>query len=377
MILKKVSFIVTLFNEEKDVSTFLNSLFEQSAFPEEIVIVDGGSTDNTLNILINYFKNKIENFKSIDEDSEKDLKFKGNILFDAPGVIADSGKNFSSINVKIFQINGAKISEGRNFAIKNAAGEIICVSDCGCLLDKDWFLQITKPFNSGGDLCVVGGYNYAIAKNFLQSCVAASIMPKKEEIREDKYMPSSRNLSFKRRAWLEVGGYPEFLDYGEDMKFNFNLRSGGYEIKYNPEALVYWKMRDNLLKIFKQFFRYAKGDALGKMYLYRHLIRFFSLIVLAAIVVLSVVFSPWFILALIILFIVYSFKPYRRINYIWDNPKISPYVVLEKYGGIKKVLAKTIAIFFIPFLLTYIDLAKLSGYIYGLFCRKTQIMCTI
>ncbi|MCG2789483.1 MAG: glycosyltransferase [Actinomycetia bacterium] len=352
MILKKVSFIITLFNEEKDISAFLDSLFEQSALPEEIVIVDGGSKDNTLDILINYFQKKVKDF---------DLKFSGNILFDT----------LDGINVKIFQINGARISEGRNFAIKSAMGEIICVSDSGCILDKDWFLQITKPFQYSRELCVVGGYNYAMAKNFLQSCLAASIMPKKEEIKKDKYMPSSRNLSFKRSAWLEVGGYPEVMDYGEDMKFNFNLRSKGYEINYNPEAIVYWKMRDNLSKIFKQFFRYAKGDALGKMYLYRHLVRFFSLIVLTAIIILSVVLSPWFLLALIILFAAYSFKPYRRINYIWDNPKISPYIVLKKYGGIKKILSKTIAIFFIPFLLTYIDLAKLSGYIYGLFCRKT------
>src|SRR5659263_396804 len=101
MILKKVSFIITLFNEEKDISAFLDSLFEQSALPEEIVIVDGGSTDNTLDILINYFKKKVKDF---------DLKFSGNILPD---------KNSGSINVKIFQVNGAKISEGRNYAIKN------------------------------------------------------------------------------------------------------------------------------------------------------------------------------------------------------------------------------------------------------------------
>jgi len=363
MILKKVSFIITLFNEEKDISAFLDSFFEQSALPEEIVIVDGGSTDNTLDVLINYFKKKVKDF---------DLKLDGNILFDALDRIAGPDKNSGSINVKIFQVNGARISEGRNFAIKNTMGEIVCVSDSGCILDKDWFLQITKPFQSGRGICVVGGYNYAMAKNFLQSCLAASIMHKKEEIKKDKYMPSSRNLGFKRSAWLEVGGYPEVMDYGEDMKFNFNLRSRGYEINYNPEAIVYWKMRDNLSKIFKQFFRYAKGDALGKMYLYRHLVRFFSLIVPAAIIVLSLVLSPWFLLALIILFGAYSFKPYRRINYIWDNPKISPYILLNKYTGIKKILSKTIALFFIPFLLTYIDLAKLSGYIYGLFCRKTK-----
>ena len=364
MILKKVSFVITLFNEEKDISAFLDSLFEQSVLPEEIVIVDGGSADSTLDILINYFKKKVKDF---------DLKFSGNILFDAPDEIAYPDRNAGSINVKIFQVNGAKISEGRNFSINNTMGEIICVSDSGCILDKDWFLQITRPFQSSAELCAVGGYNYAIAKNFLQSCLAASIMPKKEEIKKDKYMPSSRNLSFKRNAWLEVGGYPEIMDYGEDMKFNFNLRSRGYKINYNPEAVVYWKMRDKPAKIFKQFFRYAKGDAIGKMYIHRHLIRFFSLIVLATIIVLSVVFNPWFLLALIILFAIYSFKPYRRINYVWDNPKISSYIVLKKYSGIKKILSKIIAIFFIPFLLTYIDLAKLSGYTYGLFYRKPQV----
>jgi glycosyltransferase involved in cell wall biosynthesis len=362
MILKNISFILTVLNEEKDISDFLDSLFEQSALPEEIIIVDGGSSDNTLEILIDYFQKKIKDFN---------LKFGGNILIDTIEEMAGINKNLNRINVKIFQVNGARISEGRNFAVKNATGEIICVSDCGCVLDKDWFLQITKPFQADRELCVAGGYNYAVAKNFLQSCLAASIMPKIEEIKKDKYMPSSRNLSFKRSAWLEVGGYPEFMDYGEDMKFNFNLRSKGYEINYIPEAVVYWKMRDNLSKIFKQFFRYAKGDAIGKIYLYRHLIRFFSLIVLAAIIVLSVVLSPWFLLVLIILFTAYSLKPYKRINYVWDNQRISPYIVLKGYSSLKKNLSKTIAIFFIPFLLTYIDLAKLSGYIYGLFKRKT------
>ncbi|MCL5073807.1 MAG: glycosyltransferase, partial [Actinobacteria bacterium] len=83
MILKNVSFIITLLNEEKDISVFLDSLFEQSALPEEIVIVDGGSTDNTLDILGNYFLGKVKDF---------DLKFSGNILLNTPGGIVNSDK---------------------------------------------------------------------------------------------------------------------------------------------------------------------------------------------------------------------------------------------------------------------------------------------
>ena len=43
-------------------------------------------------------------------------------------------------------------------------------------------------------------------------------------------MPSSRNISFKKKTWQRVKGYPENIDYGEDMKFNFNLKKQGFKI---------------------------------------------------------------------------------------------------------------------------------------------------
>lgn len=373
MILKNVSFIVTVFNEEKDITAFLDSIFEQDTLPEEIIMVDGGSTDDTLDMLIRYFQKKagvLPGIEGMDKDIKKELKFTGNISPEASGNITTAGKDFNSISVKVFQKIGAKISEGRNFAIKNATGVIICVSDCGCVLDRDWFFQMTRPLLSDKNIYAVGGYNYALARNFLQSCLAASIMPKKNQIKKYRYMPSSRNLSFIRSAWAKTGGYPETMDYGEDMRFNFNLRAAGYRIYYNPEALVYWKMRDSMPKIFRQFFRYARGDAVGRMYPHRHLIRFLLLILLAVIITVSAVFSTWFLLALTAVFAAYVFKPYGRINYVWDNPRVSPYITHEKYSYIRKILYKILAVFFIPFLLVYIDSAKLSGYIYGLFFRK-------
>ena len=47
----KISFITTVFNEEKTIRAFFDSLFSQSKLPDEIVIVDGGSNDNTIAIL--------------------------------------------------------------------------------------------------------------------------------------------------------------------------------------------------------------------------------------------------------------------------------------------------------------------------------------
>jgi glycosyltransferase involved in cell wall biosynthesis len=52
----KVSLVTTVLNEEKTIEKFLDSVISQTRKPEEVVIVDGGSTDETLE--------KVQKFKS-------------------------------------------------------------------------------------------------------------------------------------------------------------------------------------------------------------------------------------------------------------------------------------------------------------------------
>ena len=44
----KISLITTLYNEEITIAIFLNSIFQQTKLPDEIIIVDGGSSDATV-----------------------------------------------------------------------------------------------------------------------------------------------------------------------------------------------------------------------------------------------------------------------------------------------------------------------------------------
>ena len=107
----KVSLITTVLNEEHTLEEFLNSVINQTKHPDEFVIVDGGSTDKTYGILKKYAK-----------------KYKW---------------------IKIFQVKGASIGKGRNYAIKKTKNEIIACTDAGCILDKNWLKEITKPFGRG------------------------------------------------------------------------------------------------------------------------------------------------------------------------------------------------------------------------------------
>ena len=52
----KISVIVPTFNEEKNISKLIKALLSQSFLPDEIIISDGYSTDNTLKIIHSLFK---------------------------------------------------------------------------------------------------------------------------------------------------------------------------------------------------------------------------------------------------------------------------------------------------------------------------------
>ena len=56
MILDDVTLICTLYNEAPGIRKFLDSIFDGSALPGELVIVDGGSTDGTQAIIEEVFQ---------------------------------------------------------------------------------------------------------------------------------------------------------------------------------------------------------------------------------------------------------------------------------------------------------------------------------
>ncbi len=347
IILPDISFITTVYNEEGNISEFLKSLMAQTCLPGEIVIVDGGSEDKTFSITSKFFKN-------IASPKHRGL----NIVLNENnrGRIKKNKSGTYVINIRLIRKKGANISQGRNNAIKNTSGRIICVGDAGCILDRNWLKEITAFYNDSS--CnVVGGLNLPLCRNFIQKCLAVCIMPAEKEIKAERYMPSSRNISFKRDIWTIAGGYPENMEYGEDMRFNFNIKSAGYKIRFNPKAVVYWRMRENLIQISQQFFRYAKGDAVGNMYPARHLIRFAAFLAFLIILFSAFYFSKWILAVLIPLFMLYILKPYVRLVRNWNGKRSFIFYRFEKFLSIPTI----------PFLLLLIDFSKICGYIYGIF----------
>lgn len=218
----KTSFITTVLNEEKSIHSFLDSMKKQTKQPDEIVIVDGGSTDNTIS---------------------KILSFKFSIL---------------KYKVKIFKKNGNR-SVGRNEAIKNTTGDVILVSDAGCILDKNWVKKITEPFQYK-NIDIVSGYYYPKTKTVFEKCLSTYTCVMPDKVNPEKYLPSSRSVAFKKSVWKKVGGYPEDLNTCEDLVFVNSMKNLGLKFKFQKDAYVYWPQRENIREAFLQFYNYAKGD---------------------------------------------------------------------------------------------------------------------
>jgi len=216
----KISLISTVLNESENIREFLNSIISQTKKPDEFIIVDGGSTDGTYEILKEYAR-----------------KYKW---------------------IKVFVKKGCTIGEGRNYAIKMANNEIIAVCDAGCIYDKFWLEKIIKPIIDENADVVVGVYKpyYTNDFEFFQGIL---FVPSEEKIYGNPSRMSSRCIAFKKEVWKKVGGYPN-SSAGEDTLFNLKVLSSDFKIHFTKSAIVYWRMRRNLKEVFKQFYRYGAGD---------------------------------------------------------------------------------------------------------------------
>ncbi len=216
----KVSLITTVKNEADNIEEFLNSVINQKKKPQEFIIVDGGSTDDTFNVLEKYSK-----------------KYRW---------------------MKVFQIKDVSVGKGRNYAIEKSKNSIIAITDAGCVLHKNWLKEITKPFKEKNIDAVAGIYR-PLYKNNFEYFQALQIVPKAKKIFMSSTRMSSRSFAIRKTVFQKHGGYPDF-NTGEDTKFILKLKSSDVKFGFAKSAVVYWRMRRTWYALFKQFFNYGSGD---------------------------------------------------------------------------------------------------------------------
>lgn len=305
----KTTFICTVLNEEESIEKLLNSLKTQTICPDEVIIVDGGSSDKTVAQL---------KAQSIRQTQDKSSKL--------------------NVPLRILVKQGNR-AVGRNFAIKNAKHEIILCSDAGCELDKRWIEHMTSSFKQNID--VVSGYYKGIASSILQQCLIPYVLIMPDRVDEKNFLPATRSMGFTKSIWKQIGGFPEKYSDNEDYVFANKLKNVNAAMIFNKKAIVYWYPPNSLQKTFYMFFRFARGDIEARILRPKVILIFLRYI---GGFYLGIVYPP-VLLFLVCLYVVWAIK--------------------KNYRYIKHPLA----FFYLPFLQVLSDIAVISGSIIGWYNR--------
>ena len=247
---ERVSVVATVFNEADTIDRLILGLAAQSRLPDELVIVDGGSSDGTLARLEGWSEGRLQ---------------------------LPAGGRF--VGLKVLSAPGANISAGRNLAIAAAKGPLIAVTDAGVGLAPGWLEAITLPFERGAR--AVSGFFASDPQGAFETALGASSLPLVGEIDPARFLPSSRSVAFRKPDWSAVGGYPEWLDYCEDLVFDFRLIHRAGQPQFAPEALARFRPRPDLAAFWRQYYRYARGDGKAGLWPLRHAVRYVTYLFLA------------------------------------------------------------------------------------------------
>lgn len=315
-----VSVIATVLNEAHSLPRLLDSLVAQTRPPDEVVICDGGSTDGTLALL----------------EAETRLPLR---------VVRRAGN----------------ISQGRNAAIEAATGDVIAVTDAGVRLDPRWLAAITSPFEEAGVRAqAVAGFFVPDPQSVFETAMGATVLPEAREIDVQppvarRFLPSSRSVAFRKTVWEAVGGYPEWLDYCEDLIFDFRIRDRYGPFVFAPEALVYFRPRTNLRAFFVQYYRYARGDGKADLWRKRHAIRYLTYLIAAPLIGLAgALNSPWWWALYLISIPGMFWTGWRRLARAWDGLSWNQRAQAALWAPVIRVVG---------------DVAKMIGYPAGLWWR--------
>lgn len=313
----RISLAITVFNEEANIRRLFASILEQTRIPDEVTVCDGGSTDNTVAIMSEYS---------------------------------------DQIPLTILIRPGVNISAGRNVAIRESSGDIIAVTDAGVRLGTNWIELITACFKQQ-NTCHAAGFFCADAYTTFETAMGATVLPALEDIRPQTFLPSSRSVAFRKEAWEKVGGYPEWLDYSEDVVFDLKMIKCFGQFTFVPQALVQFQPRSTMQQFARQYYNYASGDGHAGLFLHIHFIRYFTYLVAVPLgIYTALTVNPFIWLLGLIALIAYIRRPIARVRILWAN--------LQTLDRIKAMLL-------IPTIRIVGDLAKMAGYPIGIWKRVT------
>jgi lipopolysaccharide/colanic/teichoic acid biosynthesis glycosyltransferase/GT2 family glycosyltransferase len=216
-----ISVIIPAYNSTRTLPACLKALMHQTKAPDEIIVVDDGSSDGTVEFA-------------------------------------------RQAGVRVIQQVHQGPAAARNLGVQQAHGDLILFTDSDCEPDGGWVERMSAPFHDPAVVGAKGVYRTRqpdLAPRFVQ------------QEYESKYVRMARqpnidfidtySAAYRRDIFLENEGFdPAFpAPSVEDQEFSFRLARKGYRLVYAPQAIVYHQHDSDLSEYFrrKYFIGYWKA----------------------------------------------------------------------------------------------------------------------
>lgn len=270
-----VSILAPAFNEGSSIVQNVKSLLSLHYGKFEVIVINDGSLDETLEKLIEGFELEITDYAYHAEITTQAVR----------GVYKSKNRSFSRLLV-IDKENGGK-ADALNAGINIASMELLASIDVDCILSKESITRMVRPFmeETNKKVIAVGGVigianncdvqdgtvtKYRIPKTLigrfqvLEYC-RAFLMGRMAWSRINGLMLISGAFGFfKRELVLEVGGYfPKTV--GEDMELVVRLRrymeerNIPYRVGFVPDPLCWTEVPEDEAVLARQRNRWMRG----------------------------------------------------------------------------------------------------------------------
>jgi len=223
-----VSIIVPAYNEAAVIQSSLASLLQLRYPYYEILAVDDGSTDGTL---------------------EKMKEFEG---------------NHYGVRVQVFRKQNSGKADALNYGISRSKAPIVVCMDADSRLTPDALRYAVRHFRDAdvgavaGNVKVINRHNIWTKLQALEYIEGLNIVRKAQAFfRSVNVIPGPMGI-FRRTAIEATGGYDSDT-FAEDFDMTVKVLAEGWRINYEPKAIAFTEAPEELLDIIKQRYRWTRG----------------------------------------------------------------------------------------------------------------------
>jgi GT2 family glycosyltransferase len=226
---ERVTIVMAARNEGRRIGPTVESLLRQTRLPDEVVLADARSTDDTV---------------------ARVRQFEGR-----------------GVAVRVVGNDSLFAGGGRNAATRAAAYDLIVNMDAGNIAEPDWLENMVAPFERDPALEMVGGLFSPVAETQFEQAAAAvcytidCILPTMahseiEPLIPADFVPGGMCMAYRKQLWERCGGFSEWARKGQDRLFGYRARRVDGRLGVALDARVRHHMSSSISSLVKRQFYY-------------------------------------------------------------------------------------------------------------------------